>query len=447
MATFKFGRDINIHWNGYDIKGPADTVFSIPDQLYEEFEGDLRGAEPTLTWIDTNEFLTLTNAVSVTSLDGVFPISVSTTSVGKNVAISSASASDGYVLTANGSGGVAWEPLPGDATGITNIIGTSPISAQVSGTSATISLTANYQTAGNYQVAGNYVSSVSATAPITASLSTAGLLTVGINASQTSAASAAATRTEIRNNSGATLLKGQVVYLYGSSGLVPTVRLALADSDLTSANTFGIVENDISNNSNGYVTNVGKLGSLDTSGLTDGVALWLSPTVAGAFQTTKPTGPSHGVLVGFVIKGGSVGAGEIYVYIKNGAELDEIHDVNISGLANGQALIWSSTASVWQNKVLPVASVSATSPVSASTDTATGAVSLSIAAGSINSSHIADNAIVSAKINAGAVDTAKISSGSATSGTLLTADGVGGVAFTALPAVQSDEYLAYIYFN
>jgi len=38
MATFKFGRYIDIHWNGYDIQGPADTVFSIPDQLYEEFD-------------------------------------------------------------------------------------------------------------------------------------------------------------------------------------------------------------------------------------------------------------------------------------------------------------------------------------------------------------------------------------------------------------------------
>jgi hypothetical protein len=147
VATFRFvGRDINIHWNGYDIKGPAGTVFSIPDQLYEEFEGDLRGAEPSLEWIDTNEFLTLTNAVSVTGLEGSFPISVSTTTSGKIIGVTSSTASDGFVLTANGSGGVAWEALPGDATGITNIIGTSPISAAVSGTSATISLTANYST-------------------------------------------------------------------------------------------------------------------------------------------------------------------------------------------------------------------------------------------------------------------------------------------------------------
>jgi hypothetical protein len=174
MAKFRFvGRDINIHWNGYDIVGTAGTVFSIPDQLYEEFESDLRGAEPSLEWIDTNEFLTLTNSVSASSIDGAFPISATSTTSGKTISIVSTSASDGYVLTANGSGGVAWEALPGDATGITNIIGTSPISAAVSGTTATISLNANYQTA------GTYVNAVIGTSP--ASVSTAsGTSTVSI---------------------------------------------------------------------------------------------------------------------------------------------------------------------------------------------------------------------------------------------------------------------------
>ena len=168
MATFRFvGRNINIHWNGYDIVGPAGTVFSIPDQLYEEFESDIRGAEPSLDWIDTNEFLTLTNSVSASSISGAFPISATSTTSGKDISIVSTSASDGYVLTADGSGGVAWEALPGDATGITNIIGTSPISAAVVGTTATISLT------------GTYVNAVIGTSP--ASVSTAsGTSTVSI---------------------------------------------------------------------------------------------------------------------------------------------------------------------------------------------------------------------------------------------------------------------------
>ena len=61
MATFTFGRTVDIHWNGFEVVGPAGTVFSIPDQLYDEFNDDIFPVEPTLTWIDTNEFLTLSN--------------------------------------------------------------------------------------------------------------------------------------------------------------------------------------------------------------------------------------------------------------------------------------------------------------------------------------------------------------------------------------------------
>ena len=110
MATFKFDHDIDIHWNGYEIVGPAETVFSIPDQLYEEFESDLRSVEPSLTWIDTNEFLTLSNSVSVTGLSGEIPISITSTTSGKLISITSGTASSGYLLTADGVGGVAFSP-------------------------------------------------------------------------------------------------------------------------------------------------------------------------------------------------------------------------------------------------------------------------------------------------------------------------------------------------
>ena len=180
MATFKFSRAIDLHWQGYEIVGPAETVFSIPDQLYEEFNDDIAPVEPTLVWLDTNEFLTLSNSVSVTTLTGTIPISVTSTTSGKVVSISSTTNPAGYYLRADGTGATTWAALPSDATGITNIIGTSPISAAVSGTTATISLNANYQTAGSYQPSGTYVTGVVGTSPISATGTTA--ITVSLNA-------------------------------------------------------------------------------------------------------------------------------------------------------------------------------------------------------------------------------------------------------------------------
>jgi len=422
VAKFTFGKTVDIHWNGYEIVGPALTVFSIPDQLYEEFEGDFRDVEPSLTWTDTNEFATLSNSVSVTTLTGSIPISVTSTTSGKIVSISSSTNPAGYYLRADGAGATTWAALPADATGITSVIGTSPISAAVVGTTATISLNANYQTS------GTYVTGVVGTSPVSASGTTA--ITVSIDPSILTAENAARMRTYVRNTTASTITKGSVVYLDGSNGTVPSIQNALANADATSARTFGIVEADITSNSNGYVTNQGLLSPLDTSGVADGAILWLSPTVAGAFTTTKPSGPNHGVLVGIVVKGSSVGAGSIYVLIKNGAELDEIHDVNISSLVNGQALIWSSSASVWQNQALPVSAVIGTSPASVST--ASGTSTVSIVAGSINSTHLSATSVGSTQLINQSVTTGKIGSGSATSGQLLRADGSGNASFSTV---------------
>ena len=106
MATFTFGRAIDIHWNGYDIQGTAGTVFSIPDQLYEEFDADIAPVEPTLVWIDTNEFQTLTNNVSASTLSASFPIALTTTTSGKTISLSSSTNPNGYLLAADGSGGI-----------------------------------------------------------------------------------------------------------------------------------------------------------------------------------------------------------------------------------------------------------------------------------------------------------------------------------------------------
>ena len=52
---------------------------------------------------------------------------------------------------------------------------------------------------------------------------------------------------EVRNVSGATITKGTVVYINGGNGNRPTIAKALATGDSTSAQTFGLVQSDISN--------------------------------------------------------------------------------------------------------------------------------------------------------------------------------------------------------
>jgi hypothetical protein len=82
----------------------------------------------------------------------------------------------------------------------------------------------------------------------------------------------------VRNNTGATLAKGTVVYINGSLGQNSTVAKALATGDATSAQTLGLMTANLANNATGYVTVIGGITNIDTSAFTDGQQLYLSPT-------------------------------------------------------------------------------------------------------------------------------------------------------------------------
>ena len=99
--------------------------------------------------------------------------------------------------------------------------------------------------------------------------------------------------TEVYNETGATLTKGTVVYINGGHGNLPTVTKALANSDATSAQTYGVVQSDITDNNNGFVVVVGSIIDLDTFAYANGTILYLSPTTAGAWTSTKPYAPQH----------------------------------------------------------------------------------------------------------------------------------------------------------
>lgn len=343
MATFTFGRDVNIHWNGFDVEGTAGTVFSIPDQLYEEFEGDFRPVEPSLTWIDINEFQTLENNVSVATLSATFPIALTTSSTGKTISISSSTSPNGYLLSADGSGGVIFTPA--STSGLTSVVGVSPISAIVSGGIASVSLNANYQTA------GTYVNAVIGTSPASV-LTASGTSTITIDQAAitgaTAATNASVVRFYVKNTTGSTIDAGKAVYVSGATGDNALISLASATSDPTSSKTLGITAESIANDAFGYVVEAGYLTNIDTSSTTAGAAVWLGDTPGSLVFVNPPAKPSHAVYLGVVVRVQAIN-GSILVKVQNGYELNELHDVNAGSPADGQALIWQSSTSQWVN--------------------------------------------------------------------------------------------------
>jgi len=341
MATFKFGRYIDIHWNGYDIQGPADTVFSIPDQLYEEFDADIAPVEPTLVWIDTNEFQTLENSVSASTLSATLPIALTTSSTGKTISFSSTTAPNGYLLAADGSGGVIFTPA--STSGLTSVVGVSPISAIVSGGTVSVSLTANYQTS------GTYVTSVVGTSPISATGTTAITVSVDQSVLTVAAASNAETlRTYVKNSSGNTITKGQVVYITGADGTNALIGLATASTEAGSSKTLGIAANTMTNNAFGYVIENGQISNVDTSAAVAGDSVWLGNAPGSYTFANPPAKPSNSVYLGVVTKA-NASTGEILVKVQNGYELNELHDVDAASPLDGEALIWQDSTSQWVN--------------------------------------------------------------------------------------------------
>lgn len=152
----------------------------------------------------------------------------------------------------------------------------------------------------------------------------------------------------VRNQTGATLTKGTVVYISGGSGNKALVSKALASAESTSSSTFGMVTADINNNQNGYVTISGVVSGVDTSAFADGTILYLSGTTAGAFTSTKPSAPIHLVYVG-VVTYSHANQGSIQTRIQNGYELNEIHDVAISSAAANDFLVRNGS-NLWVNQ-------------------------------------------------------------------------------------------------
>ena len=160
----------------------------------------------------------------------------------------------------------------------------------------------------------------------------------------------------VLNNSGSIFTKAgyQVVKITAAQGQRLAVGLAQANNDANSTDTLGLVAENIANNQEGFITTSGLINGIDTTGdlqledWNDGDILYLSPTTPGAITKVKPIAPQHTIIVGFVVYAHKT-QGKIYVKVDNGYELDELHNVRITAVANDNILQYNSSLGVWEN--------------------------------------------------------------------------------------------------
>lgn len=263
-----------------------------------------------------------------------------------------------------GNGATAWSGLSYASVVPSGFLSGSGVSINLgsNGSSATISVSGL-----NSGYIGDFNSAVSGLLPVKNILSgtgisvssSSGIYTINSTGSGIFADQAASIVTTVFNKTASTIPKMSAVYIDGGQGDQPTIQLAIATGDLTSAATYGITYEAISSMSTGRVIVLGALSGLNTdqfnptapTGNVNGSVVYLSPSVSGSLTTTKPYAPNHLVSLGTIIRTHQ-NEGVIEVRIQNGFELEELHNVVATGVSNNQGLIYNSASGLWYNTTL-----------------------------------------------------------------------------------------------
>jgi hypothetical protein len=151
----------------------------------------------------------------------------------------------------------------------------------------------------------------------------------------------------VKNTSGSTILRGQVVMATGAVGNSGSLEVQplIADGSVSGKFALGIAKNDIGVGLFGFVMTEGTIRGIDTSAYAIGTVLWANPDIPGELTSVEPTAPALKLPIAFVVSAASNGA--IGVRMSQGLDLREVHDVNISTVANGQLLRYNN--GIWEN--------------------------------------------------------------------------------------------------
>ena len=139
-----------------------------------------------------------------------------------------------------------------------------------------------------------------------------------------------------------------VVRVDDAQGQRLAVDFAQADTAANARGTLGVVTENIAVNQEGFITLVGQVREIDTTGAlqgetwADGDELWLSPTVAGGLTNIRPTAPLFKVSIGYV-EYAHQNHGKIYVRVGEAIGFDDLHNMNETGAETaGQVMTWQS---------------------------------------------------------------------------------------------------------
>lgn len=187
-----------------------------------------------------------------------------------------------------------------------------------------------------------------------------------------------------KNDSGGSIAKGRGVMfagVVGGSGKLEYTN-AVSDGSVDHDYAMGIAAQTVANGDFGYVVDFGTLKGFDTTGANKTVPetwvvgdfLYFDPAYPGELTKVEPQAPAWHSPVAVVTSVNST-SGSLFVRMKTGERLGELHDVRIngSGPSNGQVLIYDAVQDRWENNTLTAGTgISVTNAAGAITIATTG---------------------------------------------------------------------------
>lgn len=161
-----------------------------------------------------------------------------------------------------------------------------------------------------------------------------------------------------KNDQGATIYKGQPVYIGGANGANPLIKLASNTGEPTSSKTIGLLAQDLLVNEFGYIITEGILEGFNTSSGNAGDPMWLGTggnIIYGLAD--KPYGNNHLVYLGVVLRSNNSN-GKVYVKPQNGFEIEELHRVYAKNANTNDTLMYNSGSGSWFARQITTGDVS-----------------------------------------------------------------------------------------
>ena len=159
-----------------------------------------------------------------------------------------------------------------------------------------------------------------------------------------------------KNTSGVQINKGMAVMatgVVGSSTKITCAR-AVANGSVAAQYMIGVATQNIPNNEFGYVAWFGSIRGFNTTGANktvpevwaDGDVLYFDPAYPGELTKNQPSAPNLDLPIAIVTNAANNGA--IFVRMKTGETMNELHDVSASSPSSGDVLIYDAVQSRWE---------------------------------------------------------------------------------------------------